>query len=144
MVPGLLALAALGAALTWIARHSHRYVNVPLAGAALVVLVTLVGGAAEASSGSRPMSTPLATASTPPPALSPPRAHGRLRRQGQREPHPDRSWVGGSLQGLGGVVEAVTTQFATLDANLVATGLDEQLWADYVAAHEVRAPGRLR
>lgn len=41
---GLLALAVLGFALVWLARRTRRYVNVPLAAAAAIVLVTLVLG----------------------------------------------------------------------------------------------------
>jgi hypothetical protein len=43
-VPGLLTLVVLGLALVWLARRTRRYVNLPLAAAALVVLVTLVLG----------------------------------------------------------------------------------------------------
>jgi len=42
---GLLTLVALGFALIWLARRTRRYVNVPLAAAAAIVLVTLVAGA---------------------------------------------------------------------------------------------------
>jgi len=44
VLPGLLALLVLGLSLVWLARRSRRYVNVPLAGGALLVLVTLVLG----------------------------------------------------------------------------------------------------
>ncbi len=44
VVGGLLALVAMGLSLVWLARRTRRYVNVPLAAAALVVLVTLVLG----------------------------------------------------------------------------------------------------
>ena len=43
-VVGLLALVVLALALVWLARRTRRYVNVPLAAAALVVLVTMVVG----------------------------------------------------------------------------------------------------
>ncbi len=43
---GLLTLAALGFALFWLARRTRRYVNVPLAAATAIVLVTLVAGTA--------------------------------------------------------------------------------------------------
>jgi hypothetical protein len=42
---GLLTLLVLGFALVWLARRTRRYVNVPLAVAAVIVLVTLVVGA---------------------------------------------------------------------------------------------------
>ena len=43
-VVGLLALVVLALALVWLARRTRRYVNVPLAAGALVVLVTMVVG----------------------------------------------------------------------------------------------------
>ena len=45
VVAGLLTLLVLVLALVWLARRTRRYVNVPLAAAALIVLVTLVLGA---------------------------------------------------------------------------------------------------
>ena len=44
VVAGLLALVVLTLSLVWLARRTRRYVNLPLAVAALVVLVTMVGG----------------------------------------------------------------------------------------------------
>jgi hypothetical protein len=44
VLPGLLTLAVLVLSLVWLARRTRRYVNLPLAAAALVVLVTLVAG----------------------------------------------------------------------------------------------------
>lgn len=44
VLPGLLALAVLALSLVWLARRTRRYVNVPLAAGALLVLVTLVLG----------------------------------------------------------------------------------------------------
>ncbi|HYN66292.1 MAG TPA: hypothetical protein VES93_05340 [Ornithinibacter sp.] len=44
VLPGLLALAVLALSLVWLARRTRRFVNVPLAAGALVVLVTLVAG----------------------------------------------------------------------------------------------------
>jgi hypothetical protein len=43
-VPGILALVVLGGAMVWLARRTHRYVNLGLAGAAVAVLVGLVAG----------------------------------------------------------------------------------------------------
>ena len=45
VVPGVLTLLVLGLALVWLARRTRRYVNLLLAAAALIVLVTLVVGA---------------------------------------------------------------------------------------------------
>jgi len=44
VLPGLLALTVLALSLVWLARRTRRYVNVPLAAGALLVLVTLVLG----------------------------------------------------------------------------------------------------
>ncbi len=44
LVTGLLALSVLGLGLVWLARRTRRYVNVPLAAAAVIVLVALVVG----------------------------------------------------------------------------------------------------
>lgn len=43
VVASVLALAGVVAASVWLARHTHRYVNLPLAGAGVVLLVLLVG-----------------------------------------------------------------------------------------------------
>ena len=45
VVAGLLTLLVLGLALVWLARRTRRYVNVPLAAAAVIVFVALVVGA---------------------------------------------------------------------------------------------------
>ena len=44
VLPGLLALLVLAGAMLWMAVRTHRYVNLPLAGATLAVLVGLVAG----------------------------------------------------------------------------------------------------
>lgn len=46
LLPGLLALVVLVGGLVWLARRTRRYLNVPLAAAAAVVLVTLAVGTA--------------------------------------------------------------------------------------------------
>jgi hypothetical protein len=57
VVPGVLALVVLALALVWLARRTRRYVNVPMAAAALVVLVTLVVGALGLTSVKRQVDT---------------------------------------------------------------------------------------
>lgn len=53
LVGGLLTLVAFGVTLRWLARRTHRYLNVPIAaGGALVLLTTVVGGLALASASS--------------------------------------------------------------------------------------------
>ncbi|WP_427888906.1 hypothetical protein ACQHIV_36610 [Kribbella sp. GL6] len=53
VVGGLIALVVLGVTLRWLARRTHRYLNVPIAaGAALVLLTTAVGGIALAGASS--------------------------------------------------------------------------------------------
>ena len=44
VLPGVLALGVLAGAMVWLARRTHRYVNLPLAGAAVAVLVGLAAG----------------------------------------------------------------------------------------------------
>lgn len=46
IVGGLFALAVLGLSLVWLAGRTHRYVNVPVAAAAVLVLLTMVVGGA--------------------------------------------------------------------------------------------------
>jgi hypothetical protein len=46
LLGGLLALVVLGFALWWLARRTHRWVNVPVAAAAALVLLTMVVGGA--------------------------------------------------------------------------------------------------
>ncbi|HYO18764.1 MAG TPA: hypothetical protein VES02_08890, partial [Dermatophilaceae bacterium] len=51
---GVLALVVLTGGMIWLSRRTHRYINVPLAGATLAILLTLViGSIALASAGSR-------------------------------------------------------------------------------------------
>ncbi|MGZ0151081.1 hypothetical protein ACXJJ3_28775 [Kribbella sp. WER1] len=53
LVGGLLSLVVFGVTLRWLARRTHRYLNVPIAaGAALVLLTTAVGGIALAGASS--------------------------------------------------------------------------------------------
>lgn len=53
LVGGLLSLVVFALTLRWLARRTHRYLNVPIAaGAALVLLTTVVGGVSLASASS--------------------------------------------------------------------------------------------
>jgi hypothetical protein len=53
LVGGLLSLIVFGITLRWLARRTHRYLNVPIAaGAAIVLLTTAVGGIALAGASS--------------------------------------------------------------------------------------------
>jgi hypothetical protein len=53
LVGGLLSLVVFAITLRWLARRTHRYLNVPIAaGAALVLLTTVIGGIALASASS--------------------------------------------------------------------------------------------
>jgi hypothetical protein len=50
LVGGLLALVVFGITLRWLARRTHRYLNIPIVvGAALVLIVTIMGGVALSS-----------------------------------------------------------------------------------------------
>ncbi len=58
LVGGVLTLVVFGITLSWLARRSHRYVNVPIAaGALLVLLTTIVGGVALSSASGDASST---------------------------------------------------------------------------------------
>ncbi|HZX05865.1 hypothetical protein [Kribbella sp.] len=58
LVGGLLSLVVFGITLRWLARRTHRYLNVPIAvGAVLVLLTTAVGGIALASASSSAKNT---------------------------------------------------------------------------------------
>jgi hypothetical protein len=58
LVGGLLTLFVFGVTLRWLARRTHRYLNVPIAiGGALVLLTTVVGGLALANASSDASST---------------------------------------------------------------------------------------
>jgi hypothetical protein len=58
LVGGVLTLVVFGITLSWLARRSHRYVNVPIAaGALLVLLTTIVGGVALSSASGNASST---------------------------------------------------------------------------------------
>ncbi len=47
LVAGVLSLVVFGITLRWLARRTHRYINVPIAGGALLILLTtIVGGVA--------------------------------------------------------------------------------------------------
>ncbi|MGW1342584.1 hypothetical protein ACWCOV_16170 [Kribbella sp. NPDC002412] len=53
LVSGLLTLVVFGITLRWLARRTHRYINVPIAaGGVLVLLTTIVGGLALANASS--------------------------------------------------------------------------------------------
>ncbi|RZU19379.1 hypothetical protein EV645_1590 [Kribbella rubisoli] len=53
LVGGLLALVVFGITLRWLARRTHRYLNIPIVvGAALVLIVTIMGGVSLSSASS--------------------------------------------------------------------------------------------
>ena len=58
IVGGLITLAVLAYALWWLARRTHRYLNLPIAAAAVLVLLTmLIGGTALANASSKAKDT---------------------------------------------------------------------------------------
>ncbi|MEU4608173.1 hypothetical protein AB0F43_34760 [Kribbella sp. NPDC023972] len=58
LVGGLLTLVVFAITLRWLARRTHRYINVPIAaGALLVLLTTIVGGAALSSASGKAADT---------------------------------------------------------------------------------------
>ena len=136
VVPGLLTLAALGLALWWIARRTRRYVNVPLAAAAVVVLTTLVAGAAGLLAVKSDVDTTrdgvyAATRSTATVRTAGFDAKANesltLIARGSGAAFQE-AWLASS--------ELVGAELTNLEDNPAGGSLDPQLWADYVAVHE--------
>lgn len=136
VVPGLLTLVALGLALAWIARRTRRYVNVPLAAAAVVVLTTLVAGAAGLLGVKADVDTTrdgvyAATRSTATVRTAGFDAKANesltLIARGSGAAFQE-AWLASS--------EVVGTELTSLEDNPAGGSLDPQLWADYVAVHE--------
>ncbi|HSF35431.1 MAG TPA: hypothetical protein VLA70_04910 [Nocardioides sp.] len=136
VVPGLMALVVLGLALAWIARRTRRYVNVPLAGAALVVLTTLVAGAVgllavkadvdDTRDGVYAATRSMAVVRT---AGFDAKANESLTliARGSGAAFQE-AWLASS--------EVVGAELTNLEDNPAGGDLDPQLWADYVAVHE--------
>lgn len=53
ILSGLVTLVVIAAALVWLARRTHRYLNLPLAGAGVLVLLTLIVGGSALSGASQ-------------------------------------------------------------------------------------------
>lgn len=136
VVPGLLTLVGLGLALVWLARRTRRYVNLPLAAAALVVLVTSVVGTVGLLGVKGNVDTTrdgvyAATLST---------AQARVAGFDAKS-NESLTLI---ARGSGGAFEdewqasaaAVTAELTELGQNPASTGLSPLPWPDYAVVHE--------
>jgi hypothetical protein len=136
VIAGLLTLAVLVPSLVWLARRTRRYVNVPLAAAALVVLVTLVVGtvgllAVKQNVDSTRDGVYAATLST---------AQARIAGFDAKS-NESLTLI---ARGSGGAFEkawqasatAVTSELTELGQNPASSGLSPLPWSDYASAHE--------
>ena len=136
VVAGVLALAVLVLSLVWLARRTRRYVNVPLAAAALVVLVTLVVGTVGLLSVKQSVDTTRAGVYAATLATAQARIAGfdaksneslTLIARGSGAAF-EKAWKASSA--------AVTTELGQLRANPASSGLGTLPWPAYVAVHE--------
>lgn len=132
---GVLALAVLGFALVWLARRTRRYVNLPLAAGAAIVLVTLLAGAA----GLVGIGTRVDTVQDGVYAATVSTAQARIAGFDAKS----NESLGLIARGSGAAFEesweksdgVVRDQLANLDANPAANDLEPLPWADYAAVH---------
>lgn len=136
LIPGLLTIVVLAVGLVWLARRSRRYVNVPLAAGALVVLVTIVLGTVGLAGVKDDVDSTrdgvyAATLST-----------ARARTAGfDAKSNESLTLI---ARGSGGAFEkawqasasVVTTELTQLDRNPASSGLAPLPWSAYAAAHE--------
>ena len=136
VVAGLLALVVLALALVWLARRTRRYVNVPLAAAALVVLVTLVVGtvgllAVKGSVDATRAGVYAATLSTAQARIAGFDAKSNesltLIARGSGAAF-EKAWQASSA--------AVTAEIAQLEAEPGIRGPDPLPWSDYATVHQ--------
>ncbi|HET7822562.1 MAG TPA: hypothetical protein VFL10_13650 [Ornithinibacter sp.] len=136
VLPGLLTLGLLALALVWMARRFRRYVNVPVAASALVVLVTLVAGtfgllAIRQTVDAARAGVYAATLSTAQARIAGFNAKSNesltLIARGSGTAF-EKAWKESSA--------AVTTEIAQLGENPTSSGLDPLPWPDYVEVHQ--------
>jgi len=136
VVSGLLALVVLGFALVWLARQTRRYLNMPLAAAALIVLVTLLVGAA----GLVGIGGKVDTVQTGVYAATVSTAQARIAGFDAKS----NESLALIARGSGAAFEeswkqsdgVVQGQLAQLDGNSAADDLEPLPWDDYVRVHE--------
>jgi hypothetical protein len=136
LIPGLLTIAVLAFGLVWLARRSRRYVNVPLAAGALVVLVTVVLGALGLAAVKSDVD------STRDGAYAATLSTARARTAGfDAKSNESLTLI---ARGSGGAFEkawqasasVVTTELTALGQNPAASGLSPLPWSDYAEVHQ--------
>lgn len=136
VVPGVLTLLVLGLALVWLARRTRRYVNLPLAAAALIVLVTLVVGAVGLTGVKRQVDAArdgvyAATLSTAQARIAGFDAKSNesltLIARGSGTAF-EKAWQASDA--------AVKAELAELGQNPASSGLDPLPWSDYTSVHQ--------
>lgn len=136
LLSGLLALLVLAGGLYWLARRTRRYVNVPLAAAAALVLVTLVAGTAGLASIGGKVDTVrdgvyAATLSTAQARIAGFDAKSNesltLIARGSGAPF-ETSWKASD--------EVVRSQIASLEGNSASSDLAPLPWATYADIHQ--------
>lgn len=135
VVGGLLALAVLVLSLVWLARRTRRYVNVPMAAAALVVLVTLVAGTIGLLSVRQSVDTTRAGVYAATLATAQARIAGFDAKSNESLTLIARGSGSAFEKAWQASAAAVTSQLGQLDANPVSTGLDPLPWDAYAAVH---------
>ena len=134
---GLLALLALGFALIWLARRTRRYVNVPLAAAAAIVLVTLVAGAVGLG-GHRQQGRRRTGRGLRGHAVHGTGPDRRVRRQVEREPVAHCPRFRGSLRGRRGRARMPSSSASSPSWRTTTrpAELEPLPWDDYASVHE--------
>lgn len=140
VLPGLLALTVLVLSLVWLARRTRRYVNVPLATGALLVLVTLVVGTVGLLSVRQNVDDTRAGAYAATLSTAQARIAGfdaksneslTLIARGSGAAF-EKAWQASST--------AVTTEVARLPGNPASSGRSPLPWAEYATVHaQIRA-----
>ncbi len=135
LLTGLLTLLVLAGGLVWLARRTRRYVNVPLAAAAVIVLVTLAAGTAGLAGISGKVHTVrdgvyAATLSTAQARIAGFDAKSNesltLIARGSGAPF-EASWKASDT--------VVRTQIARLEGNSASADLEPLPWSGYAAVH---------
>ena len=139
VVVGLLALVVLALALVWLARRTHRYVNVPLAAGALVVLVTMVVGTVGLLAVKSDVDTTREGVYADTLSTARARIAGFDAKSNESLTLIARGSGGAFEKAWQASAAAVTTELAQLEASQ-APSSNPLPWSDYAAAHqEIRA-----
>ncbi len=136
VVAGVLTLVILVLAMVWLARRTRRYLNVPLAGAALVVLMTLVLGTAGLLSVRTTVDVTrdgvyAATLST-----AQARTAGFDAKSNESLTLIARGSGVAFQKAWQGSADTVTADLAELAQNPASSGLAPLPWSDYASVHE--------